>query len=200
MFPRVPPFLVSALIAAQSSLVFDFVSRQKIGSAHMALMTWKQLPVPTPEALEPHTSFITPRVVELAYTAYDMTGLARDLGDSGAPFQWDEERRALIRAELDGYFFHLYGISREDADYIMETFQTENGGLKHNDIAKYGTYRTKELVLAAYDRMAERGVSLTTPLIDGESYLSTLSPPPGHGPRHPKAPGPASAKTEDKEA
>jgi hypothetical protein len=81
----------------------------------------------------------------------------------------------------------------------METFQTENGGLKHNDIAKYGTYRTKNLVLAAYDRMAESGVNLTSPLIDGVNYVSPLSPPPGHGPRHPKAPEPASAKTEDEE-
>ena len=36
----------------------------------------------------------------------------------------------------------------------METFQTETGGLKHNDIAKYGSYRTKETILELYDRMA----------------------------------------------
>lgn len=187
MLPRVSPDLCAALIATQSSLVFDFVSRQKISGAHMALMTWKQLPVPAPETLEPHVPFLLPRVTELVYSAYDMTGLARDLGDAGPPFRWDEERRTQIRAELDALFFHLYGISREDADYIMETFQTEHGGLKHNDIAKYGTYRAKELVLAEYDRMAAAGVSLTTPLVDGENYVSTLNPPPGHGPRHPAA-------------
>ena len=35
MFPRVPPVLVAALVAAQSSLVFDFVSRQKIGGTRI---------------------------------------------------------------------------------------------------------------------------------------------------------------------
>lgn len=35
--------------------------------------------------------------------------------------------------------------------------------------------------------MAAAGVSLTTPLLDGENYTSTLTPPPGHGPRHPEA-------------
>ncbi len=51
--------------------------------------------------------------------------------------------------------------------------------------AKYGTYRTKELILAEYDRMAVAGLTLENPLVDGENYTSTLTPPPGHGPRHP---------------
>ena len=189
MLPRVSPRLVTALIAAQSSLVFDYVGRQKVGGIHMALMTWKQLPVPAPEKLEPHTPFITPRVLELVYTAYDMSGLARDLGDSGCPFRWDVDRRSSIRAELDAYFFHLYGVSRDDADYIVETFQSDSGGgLKNNEIAKYGTYRTKNLVLAEYDRMAVDGCGLDSPLIDGQNFTSTLTPPPGHGPRHPARP------------
>lgn len=187
MFPGVSPLLCSALIATQSSLVFDYISRQKIGGLHMGVMVWKQLPVPPPEMLEPHTHFIAPRVLELVYTAWDMVGLAHDLGDYGPPFQWDEERRAQIRAELDAYFFHLYGIGRPDVEYILETFQTENGGLKNNEIAKHGAYRTKELVLAAYDRMTPMGVDLTAPLIDGENYISPLTPLPGHGPRHPAA-------------
>src|SRR5512139_4163996 len=100
-----------------------------------------------------------------------MAPLARDLGDhpDNRPFNWDEDRRARIRAELDAYFFHLYGIARDDVNYILETFQTENGGLKNNEIANYGTYRTKDLILAEYDRMAAAGVSLTTPLLDGEN-------------------------------
>ncbi|TDE37767.1 DNA methyltransferase [Actinomadura sp. 6K520] len=184
MLPRASVDLIAALIATQSSLVFDFVSRQKVGGANMALFVWKQLPVPTPRDLAPHRNFLTPRTLELVYTAHDMTSLAHDLGDSGEPFRWDEERRAQIRAEMDAYFFHLYGINREDTDYILETFQTETGGLKNNEIAKYGTYRTKELVLAEYDRMAAVGVDLDKPLVDGENYTSTLNPPPGHGLRH----------------
>ncbi|WSB87243.1 N-6 DNA methylase [Streptomyces cellulosae] len=186
MLPQVPPRFTAALVATQSSLVFDFVSRQKISDAHMKLFTWKQLPVPTPCALEPHLSFLLPRVIELVYNAYDMAPLARDLGDEGEPFRWDEERRAALRAELDAYFFHLYGISREDTDYILESFQSESGGLKNNEIAKFGEYRTKRLVLAEYDRMAAAGLTLENPLTEGESgtYRSTLTPPPGQGPRH----------------
>lgn len=145
----------------------------------MKLFTWKQLPVPTPTMLEPHLPFLVPRVLELVYTAYDMTPLARDLDDDGEPFVWDEGRRALLRAELDAFFFRLYGIhDRDDVDYILETFQTETGGLKHNDIAKYGTYHTKDLVLDAYDRMAAAEAA-------GRDYETPITPPPGQGPRHP---------------
>ncbi|MFJ8715759.1 Eco57I restriction-modification methylase domain-containing protein [Streptomyces violaceus] len=186
MLPRVSPPLVAALAVTQSSLIFDFVSRQRISDAHMKIFIWKQLPVPTPATLEPHLPFLLPRVVELVYSAYDMTPLARDLGDEGEPFRWDEDRRVQLRAELDAYFFHLYGISREDTDYILESFQSESGGLKNNEISAFGEYRTKRLVLTEYDRMATAGLTLESPLTEGESgtYRSPLTPPPGHGPRH----------------
>jgi len=180
MLPNASPAHVAGLIAAQSSLVFDYVSRQKIGGTHMQHFIWEQLPVPTPTTLEPHLSFIVPRVLELVYTAYDMTPLARDLGDEGEPFRWDENRRAQLRAELDAFFFRLYSIDdRGDVDYILETFQSETGGLKHNEIREYKEYRTKRLVLAEYDRMAAADAS-------DSPYQSPLPDPPGHGARHPR--------------
>ncbi|WP_020547749.1 hypothetical protein [Nonomuraea coxensis] len=124
-------------------------------------------------------------MLELSYTARDTVGLARDLNDSGKPFEWNEDRRARIRAELDAYFFHLYGTIREDVDYTLETFRSEIGDLKNNEIAKYDTYRAKDLVLPEFDRMAVYGLELETPLVDGENHTSTPNPPPGHGPRHP---------------
>ena len=179
MLSSEPPAFVAALIAAQSSLIFDYLSRQKVSDAHMKLFLWKQLPVPTPTMLEPHLPFLVPRVLELIYTAYDMTPLARDLGDEGEPFRWHERRRAELRAEMDAFFFLMYGIiDRDDVDYILETFQTDTGGLKHNDVARYGTYRTKDLVLAAYDRMAAADAAEVP-------YTTTITPPPGKGPRHP---------------
>lgn len=44
MLPRVPALQVAALIATQSSLVFDYVSRQKVGGIHMNLSVWKVHP------------------------------------------------------------------------------------------------------------------------------------------------------------
>ena len=174
---------LATLIACQSSLIYDFASRQKVGGITMNFFIWQQLPTLSPAMLHSHVDWINKRQLEISFTARDMVAFARDLGDNDAPFQWDADRRAVIRAELDALFFHLYGISREDTDYILDTFPI----VKRKDEAKYGTYRTKDLVLAEYDRMAEAGVSLDNPLIDGENYTSTLNPPPGHGPRHPAA-------------
>jgi hypothetical protein len=109
------------LVACMSSFVFDFVSRQKIGSTSMGVFIWKQLPVLPWETICNHLTFLRPRVSELVCTSADMASLAADLGfDIVAT--WDGERRTQLRAELDAYMFMLYGISRNDLDYIMETF------------------------------------------------------------------------------
>jgi hypothetical protein len=78
-----------------------------------------------------------------------MQPFARDLGYNGPPFRWDEERRFLLRCELDAAFFHLYGIEREDVDYIMETFPI----VKRKDEKAHGEYRTKRVILGIYDAM-----------------------------------------------
>lgn len=165
-------------LAAINSFPYDFMAKQKTPGQHFNVTIMRQIPVM--EVVEGLISFVRDRVVELCYTTKDLCEFARDLGDPGAPFIWNEDRRTTIRAELDALFFHLYGITRDDVDYILDTFPI----VKRKDEAKYGTYRTKELILAEYDRMAAVGVSLTTPLVDGENYTSTLTPPPGHGPRH----------------
>ncbi|GHD17023.1 hypothetical protein GCM10007147_05740 [Nocardiopsis kunsanensis] len=171
---------VAGMISCVSSMVFDFCARLKVGGTHLNFFVSHQLPVLNPDQVDSFLDFITPRVIEISYTASDLEVFARDLEDDGEPFLWDEERRAIMRAELDALFFHLYGVDRDDVDYIMETFPI----VKRKDVAEYGTYRTKERILEIYDRMAKAGVSQDTPLVDGENFVSELTPPPGHGPRH----------------
>ncbi|WP_035736236.1 Eco57I restriction-modification methylase domain-containing protein [Glycomyces arizonensis] len=170
------------LYAALSSFVLDYILRQKIGGTNIGPYQLNQLPVPDRKQMLAHESFLYGRVLELVFSSYDMRPFAVDMGDEGrAPFVWDEERRFFMRAELDALFFHLYGIERDDVDYIMETFPI----VKRKDIAKFGSYRTKELILEIYDQMAAAGVSAENPPVDGENFFSRLTPPPGQGPRHP---------------
>jgi hypothetical protein len=68
------------------------------------------------------------------------------------PFKWDEERRARLRAELDAIYAHLYGLTREELDYILETFPI----VKRKDVEKYGSYRTKELILDYYEEYSDK--------------------------------------------
>jgi len=72
------------------------------------------------------------------------------MGYDGPPYVWDEERRAQLRAQLDAIYFHLYGIERDDVDYIMETFPI----VRRKDEALIGAYRTRDLILGYYDAYA----------------------------------------------
>jgi len=146
------PTQATLLLACTNAYVHDFATRQKIGGMSLSYFIAKQLPVIplhtyTPALLD----FITPRVLELTYTAWDLQPFARDLGYQGAPFVWDDDRRFLMRCELDALYFHLYGIGRDDVDYIMETFPI----VKRKDEAAHGEYRTKRVILEIYDQMAD---------------------------------------------
>ena len=80
-----------------------------------------------------------------------MRPFAQDLGYDGEPFTWDVEERRHLRARLDALYFHLYGLSREDAGYVMETFPI----VKRQDEAEFdGKYRTREMVLAYMNALA----------------------------------------------
>ena len=178
MLPRVVPPFAAALIAAQSSLVFEYVARQKIDGPATRAAHWKQLPVPAPDMLEPHLPFIVPRVLELVYTSPDMGPFSRDLDDGGEdPFAWDDDRRASLRAELDAFFFRRYGIEdRDDVEYIIDTLQAGAGGPARDESQGDDGRRARKLILSAYDRMAQADA-------DGAEYETRIFPPPGHGPR-----------------
>ena len=81
----------------------------------------RQFPVLPPSGYtSEQQSFIIPRVSELIYTAWDMQPFARDMGYEGLSFAWDEERRVLLRAELDAYYARLYGLTRKKLRYILD--------------------------------------------------------------------------------
>ncbi len=158
-----PPDSAAAFLANMSVLTFDFVVRQKLGGTNMTFGYYKQVPVLPPDRYsEADLAFIVPRVLELTYTAHDLQPWAADLGHVGPPFAWNPERRARLRAELDAYYARLYGLTRDElryildpadvmgADYPSETFRV----LKNNDTRQFGEYRTRRLVLEAWDAQA----------------------------------------------
>ena len=61
--------------------------------------------------------FIRMRVLELSYSAWDLEPFGLDCGWSGPPFRWDEERRFLLRCELDAAYFHLYFSADSDGQW-----------------------------------------------------------------------------------
>jgi type I restriction-modification system DNA methylase subunit len=157
--------LAACLLADMNALVHDFVARQKIGGVHLSLNYKKQIVTLPPSSYRAHDiRFINKRVIELTYTAEDIRAWALDLGYEGNPFKYDFDRRALLRAELDAYYAKLYNLTRDELrfildpadvmgdDYPSETFRV----LKNNEIKEFGEYRTRRLVLEAWDKL-ERG-------------------------------------------
>jgi hypothetical protein len=157
---RLIPFLVGLL----NSIPFDYVVRQKLAGAALSHFILKQLPVLPPKTVATEEKeFIFPRVLELTYTAIDLTPFAKGFDHEGEPFTWDPSRRSHLRAELDAYYAHLYGLTRDELRYILdpkdvfgEDFPSETFRvLKEREIKEYGEYRTQRLVLAAYDELAK---------------------------------------------
>lgn len=165
----------AVLLGMMSSLTFDYVARQKNGGKHMSTFIAKQLPLLTPDQIPSTTQWqIVKRVAELCYFNHDMDGWAAELWEEmneeqraalpqlGAqqPWIYNPERRAVLQAELDAIFAHLYGLNTEDLVYILdpedicgkgcinETFRV----LKDNEVRQYGEYRTKRLVLEAWNK------------------------------------------------
>ena len=144
------------LVANLNSLPFDYVIRQKLQGTTLNWYIVEQLPVIAPADYDRTFGATTARalvrhhVLRLTYTAHDMAPFARDLGYDGPPFIWNEKERRHLRARLDALYFHLYGLSKEDAAYILDTFPI----VRRHDKAAFGTYRTKDMVLAYYNALA----------------------------------------------
>ena len=179
--PNISIQLVATFLGNLLSLTFDYIARQKIGGTSLTYFYFKQLPVLPPDFYtETDLAFIVPRVLELTYTAHDLQPWTQDLGYDGPPFNFDLERRALLRAELDAWYARAYGLTRDELRYILdpadimgddypsETFRV----LKNKEQREFGEYRTARLVLREFDRMA---------LADAESkpFESLLIPAPG---------------------
>lgn len=174
-----------SLHAVWSTLVFDYIARQKISGTGMKYFLVKQLACPAPTVFASATAWssdqtladwVEPYVLELSYTSRLLRSYALDMGDSGPPFRWDPERRAMLRADLDAAFMHVYGLTRPEVEHVLDSFFV----VRKYEERDFGEYRTRRLVLEAYDRMATaiaRGGTGWTPLTDM---------PAGQGPRHPR--------------
>ena len=144
------------IVSCLNSMAFDYVVRQKIQGVTLNWYIVEQLPLITPDAYNREFGATTARdlvrdhVLRLTYTAHDMAPFARDLGYDGEPFIWDEEERRHLRARLDALYFHLYGLSRDDAEYVLDTFPI----VRREDEATFGTYRTRDMTLAYMNALA----------------------------------------------
>jgi hypothetical protein len=157
------------LLANLNSLPLDYCTRQKFGGISLNFFIVEQLPIITPDTYTKPCpwsrrktkleTWISERVLKLTCTAEDMLPLAEATGFTAGSFKkeyagrlnkWDEEERAKLMAELDAAYFHLYGINRDDAEYILSTFK----GIHDRGTLFADSESTAERILRLYDEFA----------------------------------------------
>lgn len=132
---------------AFSSFAFDFVARQKLTNMHLQFTVAKQLPIPTPSQLGSAS-------IPFDRPVLSWIDLHVDRLSGWVP---EEVTRSRLRSELDALMFHLYGLDRDELSHVMDTFLI----VKRKDEAAFGSYRTKALILDAYDAMSRARASGT---------------------------------------
>jgi N-6 DNA Methylase len=167
--PAISPRATACFVANLNAYVYDYIARQKVGGVNFSYFILAQIPTLPPDAYadrcpwskkETLEHWISERVLKLTCTAEDMIPLAQACDFKGSRGDgvhiWKEAERAELRAELDAAYFHLYGVARADAEYMLSTFT--NTGLAPEDErgsqqALWQTGSTGERVLAAFDRL-----------------------------------------------
>jgi hypothetical protein len=151
------------LLANLSSITLDFAARQKVGGVNLNFFIVNQFPVIAPSSYTAmDKEYILERLVSIVYTSNSLREWAEQLSlPIKDPVPFSQARRAIALSELDAYYAHLYGLSRDELRYVLdpaevmgpdypsETFRV----LKTNEIREFGEYRTQRLVLEAWDRL-----------------------------------------------
>ncbi len=154
---------VKALLfcAIFTSLTFDYVLRQTLGGTNISYYILKQLPVPVADQLErtniTHAGvneslkeFLLERALYLTWTSHSLDSLGEAVSRGTGPHVWDEMSRRKTRAEIDAAIARLYGISREEYAYIIDSFDV----LRQKDTDMFGEFRTRDEYLSTFDQIS----------------------------------------------
>lgn len=147
----------AAWLAVANSFCVDFLVRFKV-SLHMSLSILDSLPFPRLQQDDSRVRFLVPRVARLLCTGPEMVNFWNALAEAGwvdwkaehgaSPGEADLNRRAAIEAEIDAFVAkELFGLTRDELAYLLDTFPI----VEKRDRKVHGDYRTKILILQAYD-------------------------------------------------
>lgn len=156
----ISPRLTACLLANLNAFAYDYICRQKIGGVNLSYFIIKQLPTFEPAFYRqkcPWTKkqtlkkWLSDRVLKLTCTSNDMISFAEAAGFKPTVRKWDPAERLDLMAELDAAYFLLYGIKRNDVEYILSTFQ----GLRKESEDMFASHTTASRILEYYDRLRQ---------------------------------------------
>ncbi len=154
-------------LAVANSFAMDFIIRQKVGLT-MSYTLLDSMPFPRLPKEHAIARPIVERALRLTCTGTEMVPFWNEMAEEGwcEPFEspddvpgtTDETERLQLRAELDVLVAReLYGLTRDEMEYILGTFPTA----ERYEVAKYGEFRLKRLILELYETLEVKAESAT---------------------------------------
>jgi hypothetical protein len=148
--------LTVCLLGNLNAFAYDYICRQKIGGINLSYFIIEQIPTFHPDFYEQKCpwnkkqtleKWISDRVLKLTCTSNDMIPLAKAADFKPTVHKWDPAERIDLMAELDAAYFLLYGIERNDVEYILTTF----AGLRNESSDLLAGSNTTTRILQFYD-------------------------------------------------
>ena len=86
----------------------------------------------------------------MVFTSWDMQGFMNNFSVDGIePYIWNTSERMVLISELDAFFAFLYGYTKEEVIYIIDSFYT----LRDFELRKFGEFLTKRLLLESFSKL-----------------------------------------------
>ncbi len=133
------------IVAIFNSFISDYLIRQRI-TAHVSFFFVYNLPIPRLPATDPIFNEIVRRAAQLICTTPDYDDLRAELNATGfkdLQGQTDPKQRAQLRAELDAIIAHLYDLTNEELEHILNTFPLVEKQIKEQVINEFETIKTR---------------------------------------------------------
>jgi hypothetical protein len=146
-------------LAIANSYAMDFLARRKV-SLSMAYTILDSLPFPRLDRDDPRTRALVPRSLRLSCTGPEMVPLWNAFAAEGwvcrtptpnaVPGELSEQVRLQLRAEIDAIIARdIFRLTRAELEYVLTTFPTHQRYQEET----YGEFRSRRLVLEAWDRL-----------------------------------------------
>lgn len=150
---------VCLLVANLSSIPLDYCARCKVGGTHMNFFMLSQLPVFKPAFYdqwqvdsEPLADWLSEIALELTCTSERLRPLAVEAAHTPPVVEWNESRRFELMRTIDAVYAHLYGLSREEFGYVLDSFPI----VRDHELQQFGDFRTKTEALRLFDNIGKR--------------------------------------------
>jgi Eco57I restriction-modification methylase len=155
------PFAHAVWIGVANSFAMDFIARKKV-ALKMSYTVLDSLPFPRFAAADGPPKYIVPRVARLICTGPEMLDFWDQLAEDdwvprrpeamAIPGEMNDQRRALLEAELDSYVAkEVFGLSRDELSFVLDTFPI----VEKRDQKVFADYRTKQRILESFDLLVK---------------------------------------------